>query len=71
MLLRHFIQEMYHTNLRAGTDVRCGQPDIKWDADPNEPLYYHDPTSGLALQTDDEEQWEQSTQLDSQEHNVD
>jgi len=70
-LLRRFIHEAYHLNRRAGTDARCGQPDYKWDADSNEPLYYHDPTSTVALQTDDEEPWERSPLSDLQGHNKD
>lgn len=57
-LLRRFIAEAHHANRRASMDAPCGQPIYQWDADPNEPLYYHDPTSDVAFQTDDEETWE-------------
>lgn len=51
-------------------DPPNGQPFVKWDANPDEPLYYHDPDSDVAFQTDDEELW-QSPQLDLQGPKVD
>lgn len=69
-LLRQFIQEAFYTSVRATMDPPNGQPFVKWDANPDEPLYYHDPDSDVAFQTDDEELW-QSPQLDLQGPKVD
>mgnify|MGYP007046924648 CR=1 FL=1 len=69
-LLKKFIAETYYSNIRPTMDVPTGQSATKWDANPDEPLYYHDPTSGEALQTDDEELWERSPLSDLQEPSV-
>jgi len=71
ILLRQFIQEAFYSNVRATMDVPNGQPTTDWDADPNEPLYHHDPDSDVALQTDDEQPWERSPHSDLRAHKAD
>jgi hypothetical protein len=70
-LLRRFIAEAFFANRRPNMEPPCGQPAVDWDCDPDEPLYYHDPTSGEAFQTDDEQPWERSPLSDLQEPSVD
>ena len=70
-LLRQFIRESFFSNTRSTGDVPCGQQQTRWDANPDEPLYYHDPDSGEAFQTDDKELWEKSPLSDLPGHKPD